>query len=385
MKSLRHFLALLALGAASVSACTIFILTDDDRALFCNNEDWFNSTTRLWFVPAGAGHLGCAYVGFDNGWAQGGVNEKGLAFDWVAGFEEKYVPDPQLKPVRGNSSERMLESCATIDEAIAFYRTHLEADFRRSRIMIADRTGASVIIGARDGKLHFDRQHRSRGFGWAQRQLTAELAKAPEPSLAACSAILRACVQPGDGGTKYSNVFDLKSGEIVLFPDPRRDDPVTLSLAAELAKGGHYYEVGRLREQLAAAPRPLLNNMQRFFLDQFPPIADAEPVVTARVRRVLEDAAAGRMREADYTAEFWQKAVGPAQPQIQKDLQWLGALDSLALVGRRVESGRREYRYVVEFTKARVLGRYLLEADDRIALFQREAIELKPAAMATAP
>jgi hypothetical protein len=378
MNPTRLTLALLAFCTNSVLACTIFILTDEDRALFCNNEDWFSRTTRLWFIPAGQGHLGCAYVGFDNGWGQGGVNEAGLAFDWVAGFEEKYEADPKLKPVRGNTSERMLESCTTIDEAIEFYRTYLEPDFRRGRIMIADRTGASVVIGARDGKIHFDRQHRSRGFGWAYRQLEQELAKSPQPSLATCSTILRACVQPGDGGTKYSNVYDLKSGEIVLFPDPRQDESVTLQLATELAKGGHYYDIGRIREQLAAPPRPLLNNMRRFLLDEFKPIADAEPDVTARVRRVIEEGAAGTLREADYAPEFWKKAVGSAQQKIQSDLQRLGPLVSLTLVERRAEAGLRSYRYILDFTKARALGRYVIQADDKIALLQSEAVELKP-------
>jgi hypothetical protein len=379
MKLCHVALALVVFGTTSLFGCTIFVLTDGDRVLFCNNEDWFNRATRLWFVPAGKDHLGCAYVGFDNGWAQGGVNEAGVAFDWVAGFEEKYPIDPQLKSIRGNPSERMLESCATIDEAIAFYRTHLEADFRRGRIMIADRTGASVIIGARDGKLHFDRQQHSRGFGWARDQLRAELAKSPEPTLAACGAILRACLQPGDGGTKYSNVFDLKSGDIVLFPDPRRDEPVTLNLASELAKGGHVYELARIREQMAAAPRPLPNNMRRFVLDEYPPIPDSEPETTARVRRLIEEAVAGTMRENDYARPFWTKAVAGAEKRIQADLQRYGPLESLAVVERRADSQRRSYRYVFEFTKARVLGRYEIDADGKVALFQPEAVELKPA------
>ena len=59
MNAIRIVLALLASAAVSAHACTIFILTDENRALFCNNEDWFNRATRLWFVPAGKDHLGC--------------------------------------------------------------------------------------------------------------------------------------------------------------------------------------------------------------------------------------------------------------------------------------------------------------------------------------
>lgn len=376
----RLLLVLLLWAATPGRACTIFVLTDENHTLFCNNEDWFNPATRLWFVPRGADHLGCAYVGFDNGWAQGGCNEQGLAFDWVSGFEESYTPDPALKPVRGNPSERMLESCATIEEAIAFYQTHLEPDFRRSRIMIVDRTGASVIIGARDGKIHFLRQVRSRGFGWARRQLDAELAKSPPSTVSAAAAILRAFVQPGAGGTKYSNVFDLKSGEIVLYPDPRTNEAVTLMLDVELAKGGHYYDLARIGEQLGAAPLPLPNAMKRFFLDTFQPVADSEPATTARVSQLIEQAAAGTMREADYAPPFWQKAIGPAQTSIQADLQQLGALQSLSLVERQTDAPVRTYRYIFEFTKARMLGRYEIDSNGRVTLFQSEAVEFKRAA-----
>jgi len=101
-----------------VFACTIFVLTDGTRALLFNNEDWLNPNTRIWFVPAGDGHYGCAYVGFNDGRAQGGLNTEGLAFDWVAGYMEKWIPDAGLQRVRGNPSERMLETSATVEDAI---------------------------------------------------------------------------------------------------------------------------------------------------------------------------------------------------------------------------------------------------------------------------
>jgi penicillin V acylase-like amidase (Ntn superfamily) len=80
--SILYFVAL-AFIAPPAKACTIFVLTDSSHALFCNNEDWSDANTRIWFEPAGKGYYGAAYVGFDNGWPQGGVNTEGLAYDWV--------------------------------------------------------------------------------------------------------------------------------------------------------------------------------------------------------------------------------------------------------------------------------------------------------------
>jgi hypothetical protein len=71
------------------------------------NEDWSNPQTRIWFVPGGSGRHGCVYVGFDDDWAQGGLNTEGLAFDWVAGFEEQWGPDPKKESAKGNSAQRM--------------------------------------------------------------------------------------------------------------------------------------------------------------------------------------------------------------------------------------------------------------------------------------
>ena len=89
MKTIRSlftlFVFVTCFAVPRADACTIFVLTDTNHAIFCNNEDWSNPKTRIWFVPAGTNYFGCAYVGFDNGFAQGGLNTEGLAFDWVAG------------------------------------------------------------------------------------------------------------------------------------------------------------------------------------------------------------------------------------------------------------------------------------------------------------
>src|SRR5688500_8677741 len=103
--SLRQLIwGLIVFAAADLAnySCTIFVLTDSKNTLFFNNEDFSNPNTRVWFVPGGSNYFGAVYVGFDNGWAQGGMNSEGLTFDWVAGNMDDYKPANTMLQVRGN-------------------------------------------------------------------------------------------------------------------------------------------------------------------------------------------------------------------------------------------------------------------------------------------
>jgi hypothetical protein len=235
--------------AGDAPACTIAVLTDGKQALLCNNEDWSNPNTRIWFVPAEAGRHGCAFVGFDNGWAQGGVNTEGLAFDWVAGFRGSAL-EPKRKPVQGNPSERMLRSCATLDQAIAFYEAYEEPGFEYAKILVAERSGASAVIGARDGRLQIERLARSRAFGYRGDLVTGMLSTA-QVNVDWAAGMLRAARQGGRFPTQYSNVFDLKTGDIFVYRFQASDRPVRLRLADELARGAHTYDLAVLQQQMA--------------------------------------------------------------------------------------------------------------------------------------
>jgi hypothetical protein len=266
LRGLGSVLILLSVTATPALACTIFVLTDGDRVLFCNNEDWSNPRTRIWFVPAAPGRHGCAYVGFDDDWAQGGLNTEGLAFDWVAGFKERWDPDPEKATAKGNSAQRMLETCSTVDEAIAFYRKHHEPSFSYGKMLVADRAGASAVIGARGGRLHAETTARPRGLGlgfgmrgdFAAKMLAAE----PDPTPANAAAILKATRQEGRYATKYSNVFDLKSGEIMLVYISDRDNTTKLNLSEELKKGSHFYDIPDVSEQSTRKLKPLTDGMK---------------------------------------------------------------------------------------------------------------------------
>jgi hypothetical protein len=380
MLSLTVFFACVFFAAARMPACTIFVLTDTNHAFFCNNEDWSDPKTRIWFLPAEEGYYGAVYVGFENGYAQGGLNTEGLSFDWVAGYTEKWEWDQKLPEVRYNSGQRMLETCSTIEQAVAFFRSHFESGFWRAKILVADRSGASVIIGARDGQLVVEPADRCRGFGYGQRPLDLALAKNPQITAVEGFKILKACRQGGDYATKYSNVFDLKSGDIFLYPFPDRDDEVHLNLAAELKKGAHYYEMPKIQEQLAQATRPLPLNMERLPVDKYKPIPDQEPEVTAHVRAMISDAGKGTPHPEDFTPDYW-KQIAPKQKEGQDSMKRLGDLMKLDLVDRSADAGQRAYRYRMEFANAIVLQRIVFNVQNQVVTNGTEAAEMKQHAL----
>jgi hypothetical protein len=204
-----------------------------------------------------------------------------------------------------------------------------------------------------------------------------EVVTSPLPTIANGFKILRDCRQPGPYATEYSNIYDLKTGDIFLFPYPGRDDEVKFNLAAELKKGAHYYDMPQIHEELTQAPRPLLTNMKRFPMDEFKPIPDKEPKVTAHLRAMIQDAMQGTMHEDDFTVEAWKKAL-PKQKEVQANAKILGDLVSMTLVDRSDANEQRSYRYRAEFAKATLLVHYVFDGQNKLVSGATEAYEWKP-------
>jgi hypothetical protein len=260
--------AICSMTAATLDACTVFVMTDGRQVLFCNNEDFSNPKTRMWFIPGVDGKHGAVYVGFDDGWGQGGCNEKGLAFDWVAGFKESWIRPEGAEIAKGNSSQRMLETCTTVEEAVAFYERYWEESFAGGQLLVADRSGKSVLLRAKDGKLVALVVNKSQGighrFGLRGNEATQMLADVSKPSVPAAVDLLKATLQEGPNATKYSLIYDLQSCEFNLYRFPEQSEPIRLSLADELKKGPHYYDIPNIGAQLKEELRPLTEEMRRY-------------------------------------------------------------------------------------------------------------------------
>jgi hypothetical protein len=243
-------------------------MTGGKEVLFCDNEDFSNPKTRIWFIPEGPKKNGCVFVGFDDGWGQGGLNEKGLAYGWVAGFKERWERGSGLADVRGNSCQRMLESCQSVEEAVTYFGRHWEESFTYGRLLVADRTGRSVIIRAKEGKLDTPIVAQSQGighrFGLRGNGGAEMLSRISTPAKGDAVRLLQFTRQEGLNATKYSTVYDLKTCDIDLYRFPEQTEAVRFNLSRELKRGPHYYDIPALPKQRTEPLKPLTDDMKKY-------------------------------------------------------------------------------------------------------------------------
>lgn len=340
------------------NACTIFVLTDGNNTYFFNNEDNTNPNSRIWFIPAGKNHFGCGYVGYDDGVAQGGLNTKGLAFDWYAGKPVEYIPNESLIPIEDSTSERMLETCTNVDEAIEFYQTYREPSFAGATIIIADKTGASVIIGARNGELYFEKVLESRVLGWASS--TFEKMYKPNSSidLESGAEILEKCVFPEEegfnAGTKYSNSYNLNNGDMSFFNFKTNSETITVNLFNELDKGAHFYDMADLKHQLQEPTKPLFLPMNRLVLFDFSKEIDDELDIKPLIEKIFMFGAKGEFPPKYYSDNLRKEWIS-VKESVESQIKSLGKLKSLHILDKKNEEGFITYGVVSVFDKIRVL------------------------------
>jgi uncharacterized protein (TIGR03435 family) len=244
-------------------ACTAFCAANRDQVLVGNNEDYVNPRTKLWFVPAEDGAYGRMYVGFDDLWPQGGMNERGLWFDGFAAPPIK-VDDSGLPRYQGNLVDKAMAECATVEEVVKLFRQYDRRFLSESILMFADASGDAVSIEAdaivRKRGPHFVQAnfHQSRGREGGSlprfNTATSMLADAGDRvSVDLFRRILAATHQSGGAPTLYSNIYELRWRTMVLFYFHDFDHAVQFDLAKELSKGAHVLDIPALFPRNAAA------------------------------------------------------------------------------------------------------------------------------------
>lgn len=141
-----------AVSHAIVSkACSVlyYISPQTGKIYAANHEDYlYNVDAYIQVMPQSKGKLARLWYGWDK-FAQGGVNAAGLFFDGAVTPEQEKIPG--YTHPKGNLGDRLLASCSTVDEAIAYLEKEKVA-LTNAHMMIGDKQGRAVVLEWVDGK-----------------------------------------------------------------------------------------------------------------------------------------------------------------------------------------------------------------------------------------
>ncbi len=271
----------------SVSACTIFTVTDGQSIFFSGNED--NSEAfqwRIWFNPSTKNKYGRVFLGYRIGnnldVPMAGLNDQGLAIDLNAVSYTPVAKNPERENYYGVIFTKWLEDCATVNEVENCLGTYNLVDLEQNpnQIHVADKTGNAIVIALdSDGELNtinisgyylvstnFNLNDKDlvsselQQNGRYNRTATAleTLLDDNNLSVEGCRNILEdTALNPNLG---YAYVADLKKGLIYLYSHDDFDRTAVLDIHEELAKGTHSYAIETLVTQQTGVIKPYIRN-----------------------------------------------------------------------------------------------------------------------------
>ena len=271
----------------SVSACTIFTVTDGQSIFFCGNED--NSEAfqwRIWFDPASKHRYGRVFIGYrivnNLDVPQAGFNDQGLAIDLNAVTYAPITTSSERENYYGVISTKWLADCATVDEVKEQLSNHNIVDLEKNpnQIHVSDKTGNAMVVAiGSDGELRPTNISRnylvSTNFNLNNKEQLAFELQNPgrynttatgletmlnhnNLSVEGCRNILEETALNPNLGFGY--VADLKNGLIYLYSHDDFERTAILDIHEELAKGVHSYALETLVTQQTRIIKPYICN-----------------------------------------------------------------------------------------------------------------------------
>jgi len=237
--------------------CSVIYATDGELMLGGNNEDYFNPLTKIWFIPSEDGSFGRVYFGFDDYFAQGGMNDQGLFFDGL-GLDTTLPASKEGKQeYAGNLVDKAMTECATVECVVGLFEQYHTHDAWHWQFFFGDATGESAIIEPqtairqRGGYQVVTNFYQSttppeERTCWRYQKAVEWLENMEALSVASMRDVLDAVHMDGSVQTLYSNVYDLKNKIVYLYFFHNYDDVVVLDLEEELVQGYHAYDLPSL-------------------------------------------------------------------------------------------------------------------------------------------
>jgi hypothetical protein len=256
--------------------CSVFYATDGDLALAGNNEDFLIPLTKVWFVPATSDSFGGVYFGFDNYFAQGGMNDQGLFFDGLALSEAVPVDVEGKEPAPAPPGDLILAGCGTVACVVEMFERYSFGESWSFQLFFGDATGESVIIepgeiirqrGGYQVATNFRQSVTPDDEITCPRYLTAVdlLDSMTILSVENMRDVLDAVHVEEGSQTLYSNVYDLTHRLVHVYYFHDYEHSVVFDLTEELAEGAHGYDLPALFPPNPAAEAWAVEPMGRYW------------------------------------------------------------------------------------------------------------------------
>lgn len=238
-------------------ACTLFSINQESHTYVGNNCDTKDPAYGYYFVePGGKGKHGAIYFGSDRD-KQSAINEVGLFYADAA------IPHWPLEtyPIDTNSCDlrkKLMQECSTVEDAVKLFKKYSTRLFAFVHMLVADRTGKSVVIEWDGEELKFIQKK-----GNVQVATNFIISKINDEEFISCKryrnamALLRthvvstetcreALVVTHGDFTLYSLLDDLKSGLIYLFVGHDYEKVCLLNISEELKKGPSVVKISNI-------------------------------------------------------------------------------------------------------------------------------------------
>lgn len=240
--------------------CSMFKITLHGKTMVGNNEDYWNPNTRIWFEKGKTRKYGVCYVGYDNFWPQGGMNEAGLVFD---GFAMPYLAIKDTigkKELDANFLKIIMEKYSDVNEVKKYFANHNLTGLETSMFLFIDKTGRYLVVQGDSLITGNDQYYILSNFYPSQIKDESKidipfyhkakrlLESYRDTSISFCTSVMDTMHQERDwgGGTMYTTLYDLKEGIIYLYYFHNYNHVVTFNLKQELEKGNHIFIMPKL-------------------------------------------------------------------------------------------------------------------------------------------
>ncbi len=239
-------------------ACTVIVKSDGKKTLFGNNEDSKMTDTYVRIEPGKDGAYGVLYFSYESLYPQGGMNEKGLAFDGLACDFMSTKRAKGTKDYFEGLIPMVMENCADIDEAMNTLKEYDLSWLTRGQLVFADRNGDTLVLDGGGMYKNMKKDLAATNFHLSQMKpgdpvscgrymIASERLEDAPATVDAFAKILSAVRQESKySQTQYSNICDLKKGIVYLYHFHDFVNAVAIDLKKEFKKGRRVVKIDEL-------------------------------------------------------------------------------------------------------------------------------------------